>query len=189
MPTVMKVAKNSALGMISIVFLFVLGSAAAQSQETVIDPEQRLKELGIDLQTPPPPAANFVRAVRSGNLVFLSGHGPRKTDGSYLTGKVGRDLSLEQGQEAARLTAINLLASLKAEIGDLNQVKHILKVFGMVNAGDSFTDHPKVMNGFSDFLVSVFGERGKHARSAVGMASLPFGMAVEIEMIVEVNAP
>lgn len=162
-------------------------SAIAQPQETTIDPEKRLKELGIELQMPAAPAANFVRAVRSGNLVFLSGHGPRKSDGSYITGKVGREVSIEQGREAARLTGVNLLASLKAEIGDLNQVQRVVKVLGMVNAGESFTEQPQVMNGFSDFIVSVFGERGKHARSAVGMASLPFGMAVEIEMIVEVK--
>jgi enamine deaminase RidA (YjgF/YER057c/UK114 family) len=167
------------------VFLF----AAAEAQETTTDPEKRLKELGIELPTLPAPTANFVRAVKTGNLVFLSGHGPRKTDGSYIAGKVGQDLSIEQGREAAQLTAINLLASLKAAIGDLNQVARIVKVLGMVNAGESFTNHPQVMNGFSDFIVSVFGERGKHARSAVGMASLPNGMAVEIEMIVEVKAP
>ncbi|MDZ7360797.1 MAG: RidA family protein [candidate division KSB1 bacterium] len=171
------------------VFLFAAGSAAAQPQETTIDPEKRLKELGIELQRPPAPPANFVRAVRSGHLVFLSGHGPRKTDGSYITGKLGQDLSIEQGREAAQLTAINLLAALKAEIGDLNKVKRVVKVLGMVNADESFTNHPQVMNGFSDFIVSIFGERGKHARSAVGMASLPNGMAVEIEMIVEIETP
>jgi enamine deaminase RidA (YjgF/YER057c/UK114 family) len=189
MPTFMTVSRICVWRLAISVFLFAAGSGAAQSQETAIDPEKRLKELGIELQTPSAPAANFVRAVRSGNLVFLSGHGPRKIDGSYIAGKIGRDLSIEQGREAVRLTAINLLASLKAEIGDLNQVKRIVKVLGMVNAGESFTDHPQVMNGFSDFIVSAFGERGKHARSAVGMASLPNGMAVEIEMIVEVKTP
>jgi enamine deaminase RidA (YjgF/YER057c/UK114 family) len=167
----------------------VLLFAAAQAQEATPDPEKRLKELGVELPTLPAPPANFVRAVKSGNWVFLSGHGPRKTDGSYITGKLGQDLSIEQGREAARLTAINLLASLKAEIGDLNNVKRFVKVLGMVNAGESFTNHPQVMNGFSDFIVSIFGERGKHARSAVGMASLPNGMAVEIEMIVEIETP
>lgn len=185
----MKTLKNRFARMIMNVILLAIVSAMAQAQETTIDPEKRLKELGIELQRPPAPVANFVRAVRSGNLVFLSGHGPRKTDGSYIAGKIGQDLSIEQGREAARLTAINLLASLKAAIGDLNQVTRIVKVLGMVNAGESFTNHPQVMNGFSDFIVSVFGERGKHARSAVGMASLPNGMAVEIEMIVEVKAP
>jgi len=189
MSTFMLVSGICMLGMMASVLQFAAKEAAEQAQETTIDPEKRLKELGITLPTPPAPTANFVRAVRSGNLVFLSGHGPRKADGSYLTGKVDREVSIEQGREAARLTGINLLASLKAEIGDLNKVNRIVKVLGMVNAGESFTQHPQVMNGFSDFIVSVFGERGKHARSAVGMASLPNDMAVEIEMIVEVRAP
>ncbi len=186
MPKTKKMLKNRFVrAMMSMVLLATLNSA--QAQETAIDPEKRLKELGIELQKPPAPTANFVRAVRSGNLVFLSGHGPRKSDGSYIAGKVGQDLSIEQGREAAQLTAINLLASLKAEIGDLNKVKRVVKVLGMVNASESFTQQPQVMNGFSDFIVSIFGERGKHARSAVGMASLPNGMAVEIEMIVEIE--
>ena len=152
-----------------------------------MDVEKRLKELGIQLRAPAPPVANFVNSVRTGNLVFLAGHGPQKPDGSWIKGKVGRDMSLEEGRDAARLTAINLLSSLKAEIGDLNKVKRVVKVLGMVNSDESFTDQPKVMNGCSDLLVSVFGERGRHARAAVGMASLPFGIPVEIEMIVEVE--
>jgi enamine deaminase RidA (YjgF/YER057c/UK114 family) len=175
------------LGLMASVFQFAAKDDADQSQETTVDPEKRLKELGIVLPTPPAPSANFVRAVRSDNLVFLSGHGPRKTDGSLISGKVDREVSIEQGREAARLTGINLLASLKAEIGDLNKVKRVVKVLGMVNAEETFTQHPQVMNGFSDFIVSIFGERGKHARSAVGMASLPNNMAVEIEMIVEIT--
>jgi len=184
-----KVLVLSLICMLGLIVGVALFAAAKKSQETMIDPEKRLKELGIELPVPAAPVANFVRAVRSGNLVFLSGHGPRKTDGSYITGKVGREVSLELARDAARLTAVNLLGTLKAEIGDLNQVKRVVKVLGMVNAGESFTDHPQVMNGFSDFIVSIFGERGKHARSAVGMASLPFGMAVEIEMIVELKTP
>jgi enamine deaminase RidA (YjgF/YER057c/UK114 family) len=151
------------------------------------DPEQRLKELGIKLRTPPAPVANYVTAVRTGNLVFLAGHGPRKPEGGYVTGRVGRDLTLKQGYEAARLTAIDLLCSLKAEIGDLNKVKRVVKVMGMVNAAESFTQHPKVVNGCSDLLVAVFGDRGRHARAAVGMGSLPFNIPVEIDMIVEVE--
>ena len=158
-----------------------------QAHDNLFDAEQRLKELGIQLYTPAPPVANFVHAVSSGNLVFLAGHGPLKPDGTWMTGKVGRDIDLEEGKEAARLTAVNLLSSLKAEIGDLNKVKRIVKVLGMVNSDESFTDLPKVINGCSDLLVSVFGDRGKHARAAVGMASLPFGIVVEIEMIVEVE--
>ncbi|GCC51141.1 RidA family protein [Chryseotalea sanaruensis] len=152
-----------------------------------VDAEKKLKELGIELITPTRPIANYVKAVRAGNFVFLSGHGPSKADGTLITGKVGKELSTEQGAEAARLTAISLLSTLKAEIGDLSKVKRIVKVLGMVNCTESFTDQPKVINGFSDLMVQVFGEKGKHARSAVGMFALPSNMAVEIEMIVEVE--
>lgn len=152
-----------------------------------VDAEQRLAELGIELPEVSSPVANYVNAVRSGNLLFLAGKGPRKSDGSYITGKVGIDLTLEEGQEAARLTAINQLAVLKAELGDLNKVKRIVKVTGMVNAGPDFGDQPEVINGFSNLMVDVFGERGKHARAAVGMGSLPRNISVEIEMIVEVE--
>ena len=151
------------------------------------DPEQKLKAMGITLREPAPPTANFVRAVRTGNLVFLSGHGPSRGDGTSIQGKVGTELTITEGQEAARLTGIALLATLKAEIGDLNKVKRIVKVLGMVNASTDFTQQPRVMNGFSDFMVEVFGEKGKHARSAVGMGSLPNNIAVEIEMIVEIE--
>ncbi len=151
------------------------------------DVEQKLTELGIELPEVSAPVANYVNAVRSGNLLFLAGKGPRKPDGSYITGRVGDDLSLEEAQEAARLTGINQLAVLKAELGDLNKVKRIVKVTGMVNSPPGFGDQPEVINGFSDLMVEVFGERGKHARAAVGMASLPRNIAVEIEMIVEVE--
>jgi len=125
--------------------------------------------------------------VRVGNLLYLSGRGPWKADGTYVTGKVGRDLTIEQGYEAARLTAISHLSVIKTELGSLNKVKRIVKVLGMVNCEADFKDHPKVINGFSDLMVAVFGENGKHARSAVGMCSLPMNMAVEIEMVVEVE--
>ena len=151
------------------------------------DFEQRLKDLGVELFTPDPPVANYVRAVRTGNLVFLAGHGPRKPGGGYVIGKVGRDLDVPEAKAAARLTAITLLSTLKAEIGDLNKVKRIVRVFGMVNAVDSFIQQPQVINGCSDLLVEIFGDRGKHARAAVGMASLPLGISVEIEMVVEVE--
>jgi enamine deaminase RidA (YjgF/YER057c/UK114 family) len=128
-----------------------------------------------------------VKAVRTGNLLFVAGHGPTKADGSNTIGKVGKDLTTEQGYEAARQTAISLLSTLKAELGDLNKVKRIVKVLGMVNCTETFTDQPKVINGFSDTMVAVFGEKGKHARSAVGMYALPLGMAVEVEIIVEVE--
>jgi len=150
------------------------------------DVEQRLAELGIELPEAGAPVANYVNANRVGNLLFLAGKGPRKPDGTYVTGKVGRDLTVEEGYAAARLTAINQLAVLKAELGDLNRVKRIVKVFGMVNATEDFTDHPEVINGFSDLMVEVFGERGKHARAAVGMASLPRNIACEIDVVVEI---
>jgi enamine deaminase RidA (YjgF/YER057c/UK114 family) len=150
-------------------------------------PEARLAALGIELPTPPPPVANYVRAVRTGNLVFLAGHGPLDPAGGYVTGKLGRDLDVEQGYAAARLTAIALLASLRAEIGSLDRVRRIVRVEGMVNSTAEFTDQSKVINGCSDLLVEIFGERGKHARAAVGMVSLPIGLAVEIHMVVEVE--
>jgi enamine deaminase RidA (YjgF/YER057c/UK114 family) len=159
----------------------------ANGRESDTDVNQRLADLGVELRQPSPPTANFVRAVRTGNLVFLAGHGPSKPEGGVITGKVGGDLDLDQAKEAARLSAISLLSSLKAEIGDLNKVKRIVKIHGMVNAVPDFTGHSQVMNGCSDFLVSVFGDRGKHARAAVGMGSLPRGMAIEIEMVVEVE--
>ena len=150
------------------------------------DPEQKLKDQKIELFKPAAPIANYVKAVRVGNLIFLAGHGPTKADGTNITGKVGKDLTVEQGYMAARQTAIAILSTLKAEIGDLNKVKRVVKVLGMVNCQSDFTEHPKVINGFSDLIVSVFGEKGLHARSAVGMNSLPLNIAIEVEMIVEV---
>ena len=150
--------------------------------------ESKLKEMGIVLPVAGTPIANYVKWVRTGNLIFLSGHGPEdKTKGGYITGKLGKDLTIEEGYAAARLTGISLLASLKAAVGDLSKVKRIVKVLGMVNSTEHFTDQPKVINGFSDLMVAVFGDAGKHARSAVGMTSLPFNMVVEIEMVVEVE--
>ena len=152
-----------------------------------IDFDARLKDLNIVLAKPSAPLASYVKTVRVGNLVYTAGHGPDKPDGSRVTGRVGGDLTLEQGQEAARLTAISLLSSLKAELGDLNKVKRIVKVLGMVQSTPEFKDQPKVMNAFSDLMVEVFGEKGKHARSAVGMSALPANWAIEIEMVVEVE--
>lgn len=149
--------------------------------------DERLKDLGIELPPASSPVANYVNAVQTGNLIFLAGKGPLKPDGTYITGKVDADLTLEQGYQAARLTGINQLAALKAELGSLDRVKRIVKVLGMVNSSPDFVDHPKVINGFSDLMVEVFGDKGKHARSAVGMASLPNGIAVEVEMIVEIE--
>ncbi len=150
------------------------------------DPQARLNEMGITLPEASTPVANYVNAVRVGDLIFLAGKGPRKADGTNVTGKLGADLTIEEGYEAARLTGIAQLAVLKAELGSLNKVKRIVKVKGMVNALPEFTDHPKVVNGYSDLMVAVFGEKGKHARAAVGMGSLPSNIAVEIEMVVQV---
>lgn len=149
--------------------------------------EQRIKELGIDLSLKPQPVANYVPAVRVGNLVFLSGHGPLKKDKTLMSGVVGRDLDEKQAYQAARLVGIAALASLKAEIGSLDKVKRVVKVLGMVNAVPEFKNHPEVINGFSDLMTEVFGDQGKHARSAVGMGSLPRTIPVEVEMIVEVE--
>ncbi len=166
--------------LLPILLLQVLFSYAQQ-------PDDQLKKLNIELPVVGKPIANYVNVVRVGNLLFLSGKGPSHEKGVYITGKVGKDLTLEEGIAAARLTAINQLAVLKAELGDLNKVKRIVKVLGMVNCEADFKDHPKVINGFSDLMVQVFGEKGKHARSAVGMCSLPFNMAVEVELVVEVE--
>ena len=150
-------------------------------------PEEKLASMGFTLMDAPNPKANYVNAVRTGNLLFLAGKGPGLPDGTYITGKVGKDITVEQGYEAAKLVAINQLAVLKHELGDLSKIKRIVKVLGMVNSTPEFTEHSKVMNGYSDMMVAVFGEKGKHARSSVGMYSLPFGIAVEVEMIVELE--
>lgn len=149
--------------------------------------EARLKALGIELPVPPRPMATYVNAARSGNLLFVSGHGPVRNGRFTHRGRVGHDLTIEQGQEAARLIGLNVLASVREALGSLDRVRRIVKVFGMVQCTDDFTEHPRVINGFSDLMVEVFGDAGRHARAAVGMGSLPFGIAVEIEMIVEVS--
>ena len=151
-----------------------------------ISPEKRLKQLGIDLGTVSAPVANYVNAVRAGNLLFLAGKGPRAVEGKRPQGKVGRDYTAEQAYQHARTVGMDLLAVMRAELGSLDRVKRVVKVLGMVNATETFGEHSKVMNGFSDLMVEVFGDAGRHARSAVGMGSLPFGIAVEIEMVVEV---
>lgn len=150
------------------------------------DPEAKLKELGIVLPAPGAPVANYVNAVRTGNLLFLAGKGPTGPDGKDIVGRLGKDMTVDQGYQAARSVAINHLAVLKAELGDLKRVTRIVKVLGMVNSDPAFTQQPAVINGYSDLLVSVFGEKGKHARSAVGMATLPNGIVVEVEMVVEI---
>lgn len=159
---------------------------AAQAQETKT-PEQSLNELRIELPVSNAPVANYVSVVRSGDLLFLAGHLPKKDDGTLVSGKLGHDLEVADGYEAARLAAIALIGTLKGELGDLSQVERIVKVNGMVNATEDFTQHSQVINGCSDLLVDVFGEKGRHARAACGFSSLPLGAAVEIEMIVEVT--
>ena len=145
--------------------------------------EKKLKELGITLAPVTPPVANYVNAVRTGNLLFLAGKGPA----SGVAGIVGKDITVEQAYGHARTTGLNLMAVMRDELGSLDRVQRIVKVLGMVNAVPGFTDQPKVINGCSDLFVEVFGERGKHARSAVGMGSLPNNIPVEIEVIVEVG--
>lgn len=149
--------------------------------------EARLAELGIELPSPPRPVANYVPAVQVGDLLFLSGHGPLLPDGTRVNGKVGRDLDVAQAKEAARLTGLGLLATLRTELGSLDRVAGIVKVLGLVSSADGFGDQPAVLNGCSDLLVEVLGERGKHARSAVGVAELPAGMCIEIELIARVE--
>ncbi len=169
---------------ISLFFLLIIISVATQAQDQ--SPEQKLKELGIELPEIAPPVANYVDVVRSGNLLFLAGKGSRNEDGTYITGKVGRDLTVEEGYEAAKTIALQHLAVIKKEIGDLDKVVRVVKVLGMVNATSDFSAHSQVINGYSDFMIEIFGEKGKHARSAVGMNSLPLNLAVEIEVIVEI---
>ncbi len=175
--------------------LIFLVCCTSSIKDTTADPppgdynvEQRISELGIELSSQKlPPGLKIEMATRVGNLIYLSGNGPISPTGERTTGKVGIDLTIDEGYDAARLTAINHLSVLKDEIGDLNKVVRIVKVFGMVNCDSSFTDHPKVINGYSDLMVEVFGEKGKHARAAVGMASLPWNLACEIEAIVEIK--
>ena len=147
--------------------------------------EENLKQKNITLPPPSTPVANYVPAVRVGNLLFVSGTGPSR---STPRGKVGAELTLEQGYQAARSSGLNILATVRATLGSLDRVKRVVKVLGMVNSAPGFTDQPRVINGFSDLMVEVFGETyGKHARAAVGMAELPSNIAVEIEVILEVE--
>lgn len=148
--------------------------------------EARLAELGIVLPPAGTPVANFVMCKRAGDLLYVSGHGPRTAEGT-ITGKVGSTLTLEQGREAARITTLNILASVRAELGSLDRVVEVVKVLGMVNTAPGFNRTPEVINGCSDLLIELFGEAGRHARSAVGMAELPFDIAVEIEMVLQVE--
>lgn len=162
------------------------GTNSPNEQIPKIDYESKLSDLGITIPLMKPPSASYVHTVRTGNLIYTSGKGSVYPNGMMSTGKLGVDLSIAQGQEAAKLAGIRLLGALKSELGDLNRVKRIVKVLGMVNASPEFVEHSSVINGFSDLMIAVFGDIGKHARSAVGVGSLPKNLAVEIEMIVEV---
>ncbi|SJZ93255.1 RidA family protein [Consotaella salsifontis] len=147
---------------------------------------QRLEALGITLPSAPKPIANFETHVRAGNLLFLSGQGPLDAEGRLRKGKVGAEIPVERAYEDARLTGINLIAVMHDVLGDLGRVRRVVKLLGMVNAAPDFADHPAVINGCSDLMIEVFGEAGRHARSAVGMGSLPNQITVEIEAVIEV---
>ncbi|MBI3989930.1 MAG: RidA family protein [candidate division NC10 bacterium] len=149
--------------------------------------EAKLKEMGLKLPTPPKPVANYVPTVRTGYLLFVSGHGPYRDGTLHFIGKLGKDLTVEEGYQAAQLVCLNCLASVKEALGDLDRVKRVVKLLGMVNSAPDFGQQPEVMNGASDLLVNLYSEAGRHARSAVGMAALPRGIAVEIEMVLEVE--
>jgi enamine deaminase RidA (YjgF/YER057c/UK114 family) len=172
--------------------VLVAGLAAASlisnaTEAVAGSPEARLRELGIELPKVTAPVANYVPSAQLGNIIFLAGAGPLNPDGSRPQGKVGRDVTLEQAYQHARNVGLQLLAALREAAGSLDKVVRFGRVFGMVNAVPEFTDHPKVINGCSDLFVEVFGDRGRHARCAVGMGSLPFNMTVEIEAVVEVT--
>jgi enamine deaminase RidA (YjgF/YER057c/UK114 family) len=149
-------------------------------------PEAKLASMGLQLPDVPRPVANYASFKVSGDTLYLSGQGPRRNDGTLMTGKVGRDVTAEQAYEHAKMVGLGLLAAAKAAAGDLGKVE-VLKLLGMVNAVPEFTDHPKVINGCSDLLVAVLGERGRHARSAVGMGSLPMNITVEIEAVMRIH--
>jgi enamine deaminase RidA (YjgF/YER057c/UK114 family) len=151
-------------------------------------PEERLSSLGLVLPVAPVPVANYVPYRFAGNLLYLSGQGPKRADGTYRPGLLGRDCTIEEAYEDARLTGLNLLAVAKSALGELSQIEAVVKLLGMVNAEPDFSDHPKVINGCSDLLVEVLGDAGRHARSAVGMGSLPNRMTVEIEAILLVRS-
>ncbi len=149
--------------------------------------EQRLEELGVELPEPAVPIANYVTTVQAGNLVFTSGHGPGTGEGPIYKSQLGTDATIEEGYASARQVAIGLLSTLKHALGDLDRIKRVVKVLGFVNSAPDFIDQPAVVNGASDFFVEVFGDKGKHARSAVGMVQLPGGIPVEVEMVVEIE--
>jgi len=149
-------------------------------------PEAKLESMGLVLPKVPTPVANYVPFKIGGSTLYLAGQGPRRSDGTVFTGKVGRDVTAEEAYEHAKLTGLGLLAAAKLAAGELARIE-VLKVLGMVNAVPEFTDHPRVINGCSDLFVAVLGERGRHARSAVGMGSLPMNIPVEIEAVMHIH--
>jgi enamine deaminase RidA (YjgF/YER057c/UK114 family) len=168
-----------------VIFLIIQHAiiTTAQSQS----PEEKIAANNIELPTISASLGNYVDVVQVGNLLFLSGKGPRRADGTFIQGKVGSDLTVEQGYQAARIAAINQLAVLKSFVGELRKIKRIVKVNGFVNCNNGFQDQPAVLNGFSDLMVAIFGESGKHTRTAVGTNSLPLNMTVEVELVVELK--
>lgn len=152
-----------------------------------MNPEDRMRELGIELPPPPKPVASYVPAVQVGDLLFTSGNGPLRDGKPTIQGRVGENLTLEKGVEASRQVMLNLLSTLRDTLGSLDRVKRIVKLLGFVNSAPTFTQQPAVINGASELLLQIFGERGRHARSAIGTSVLPFGIPVEIEMIVQVG--
>jgi len=183
--------KLQILSLFLITFLFSCGNVEKKVSSVTesipkIDYDTKLKDLEIELTAPSKPVANYVNVVQTGNLLFLAGKGPKMADGNYVKGFLGKDVSVEEGYKAARRVGELQLAVLKDHLGDLNKVKRIVKVLGLVRGTDDFGNQPEVMNGFSDLMVEVFGEKGKHARAALGTNSLPRNICLEIEMIVEV---
>jgi enamine deaminase RidA (YjgF/YER057c/UK114 family) len=182
----MAMAETLRRGWMVVIILVTMAAANAATQQAV-SPEARLKELKLELPPVPKPIASYVPSVRTGNLVFLAGQGPMAGGKPTVTGKVGAELTEEQGARAARATILVALAALRAEIGSLDRVARIVKVVGFVNSAPGFTRQPWVMNGASDLLVEIFGEAGRHARTSVGVNELPLNIPVEIELIVEVK--
>jgi len=171
--------------MTHILVLALLLSSLPAMANPADTPETRLAAAGYTLPPPPRPVATYVTSVRTGNLLFLSGHG--ECGEKFTRGKVGRDLTVEQGRQSAEKVGLCMLATIKAAVGELSKVKRFVRILGMVNATEDFKDHPKVVNGFSDLMVVAFGDGGRAARSAVGMQSLPSDIAVEIEATVELQ--
>ena len=158
-----------------------------ETEKPIVTPEEKLREFGLTLPEASTPVANYVPYRWAGNLLYISGQGPKRPDGTYRVGRLGKNASVEDGYAEARLTGLQLLAVARSAVGELSRIESVIKLLGMVNAEPEFTDHPKVINGCSDLLVEVLGEAGRHARSAVGMGSLPNGMMVEIEAILQVR--